>query len=381
MKRLMFMTNSLYGGGAEKVLQTLLKNIDYDKYDVTLYSLHREKIDPFLYPKEVHYKVVFDTYSGKSVFLKGIWGIFSKVRGKIFCMFPSGLFYAFFIHGNYDVEIAFIEGESTKIVSGSINRHSRKLAWVHIDLQSNPWTSFLYRNDADERKCYQKYDQILCVSDSVRKAFIEKYEINPCVVKTQYNPVDRKEILGLAKESCRLPDKTKFRMIAVGRLVKQKGFDRLLRIVLRLKQNGQDFELYILGEGEERGALEDYIILHKLENTVFLLGFQKNPYSYMKMCDLLVCSSRAEGFSTVISEGVVLGLPIVSTDCAGVKELFGNFECGVITENSEEALYQALYQVLNSRENLEKYRQGALKRGEYFSIEKTMKELEELFDG
>lgn len=66
MKKVMFMVNGLSGGGAEKVLQTLLTNLNYDKYDITLYSMHREKIEEMDYPKKIHYKVVFDYYQGKN---------------------------------------------------------------------------------------------------------------------------------------------------------------------------------------------------------------------------------------------------------------------------------------------------------------------------
>ena len=373
MKKLMFMINSLYGGGAEKVLQTLLKNIDYKKYDVTLYSMHREELDFTKYPSQIHYKVVFDEHKG--IFSK----FFSKVKGKIFIKCSSRLFYSLFIREKYDVEIAFIEGESTKIIAGSTNKKSKKLAWVHIDLNNNPWTDFLYRDVQDERKHYQQFDKILCVSDSVKEAFIKKYELNEGKVSTQYNPIDREEILTKSREICLLPPKTKLRMLAVGRLVEQKGFDRLVRIVNQLKKKGFDFELYILGEGEMRAKLEEYIATHGLKDTVYLLGFQQNPYSYMASSDLIVCSSRSEGFSTVVSEAVVLGIPIVSTDCAGVRELFGSYECGTITENNEEALYRALLYVLRNLDCLKLYGDEAKVRGQYFSLINTMTDLEKIF--
>lgn len=374
MKKLMFMINSLYGGGAEKVLQTLIKNIDNKKYDVTLYSLHREELDFTKYPSQIHYKVVFDEHKG--IFSK----FFSKVKGKIFIKCSSRLFYSLFIREKYDVEIAFIEGESTKIIAGSTNKKSKKLAWVHIDLNNNPWTDFLYRDVQDERKHYQQFDKILCVSDSVKEAFIKKYELNEGKVSTQYNPIDREEILTKSREICLLPPKTKLRMLAVGRLVEQKGFDRLVRIVNQLKKKGFDFELYILGEGEMRAELEEYISTHELEDTVYLLGFQDNPYSYMAASDMLVCSSRSEGFSTVVSEAVVLGIPVVSTDCAGVRELFGNYKCGVIAKNDDESLEQAICYAISSTRRLEEFHEMAVKRGEYFSLKRTIKELESVFD-
>lgn len=379
MKKLMFMMNSLYGGGAEKVLQTILRHLDYNKYDVTLYSMHREEWNNSLYPEQIHYRVVFDEYRGASKLIALVFTFWQKVKGKVFTIFPAGLFYNIYIHGKYDVEIAFIEGESTKIVSGSTNKRSKKIAWVHIDLVENPWTSFLYKNNMQEAKAYSRFDNIICVSEAVKKAFQFKYSIKESKMHVIYNPIDKSEILSKRGSAC-ISGKSGLRIVAVGRLVNQKGFDRLLRIIYRLKKEGFFFSVYILGEGEERKELEDFIKQNTLENMVQLLGYQKNPYTFMFNCDLLVCSSRAEGFSTVLAEGIILGLPIISTDCAGVRELFGNARCGIITENSEEALYQALRQVLLNPNQLSIYKKESEKRQNVFDLAKTMKLIEGLFD-
>lgn len=370
MKKLMFMTNALYGGGAEKILQNIISNLDYRKYKVTLYSLHKENIDHELYKGNFEYKSVFNNSNSLA----------RKMKGWLFNHCSARLFYLLFIHEKSDVAVAFIEGESSKIISGSSGRDTKKLAWVHTDLEQNPWTAFLYKGVEDEKKHYEKFDHILCVSDSVKESFIKKFDVNPNKVKTQYNPIDEQAILNKTMEQCELPSKKRLRMIAVGRLVVEKGFDRLLHIVYRIKSEGLDFELYILGEGEEKENLQNYVAQHGLRENVYLLGFQQNPYPFMKDSDLLVCSSRAEGFSTVLSEGIVLGVPIVSTDCAGVRELFGDEECGIITENTEAALYKALKSVIESPEALKVFREAVVRRGQGFSLEKSMIELEKIFD-
>lgn len=381
MKKVMFMVNSLNGGGAEKVLQTLLAHLDYSKYDVTLYSMHRENIAEMDYPDQIHYKVVFDHYSAKNMVSQQIHNFAEKVKGKLFSILPSKLFYSLFFREKFDVEIAFIEGESTKIISGSTNKRSKKYAWVHIDLQKNPWTSFLYKSVNDERKHYVIFDRIFCVSKSVQTAFLSKYGIHTDKVSVQYNPIDRMEILRKAQLSCNVKEKTTFRMVAVGRLVNQKGFDRLIKISSRLRTDGFKFEIFIIGEGAERPALEDLIHQFALQDVVYLLGFHVNPYSIMATGDLLVCSSRSEGFSTVVTEGVILGLPIVSTDCAGIYELFGPLKCGIITDNNSDSLYEALKGVLNEPNQLDSFRDAVAKRGEYFSLSNTMRDIEGILNG
>ncbi len=374
MKKIMIMTNSLYGGGAERILQTLLNHLDYHEYDVTLYSLHEEPLDENIYHCPIRYKSVFRK-TGSSSFRN----ILEKVKGKCFQLLPSKLFYFLFIRGRYDVEVAFIEGESTKIVSGSTNRNSKKIAWVHVDLLQCPWTDFLYKNPNVEAQRYRAFDEILCVSAGVRDAFLNKYNVNRQNVDVQYNPLDVECIAEKALEQIDVKQTDRLKLITVGRLVKQKGYDRLLHVVKRLINEGYKFDLLILGEGEERESLQQQIVQDELSDYVSLPGFLENPYPYMANSDIFVCSSRAEGYSTVITEAVVLGLPIVSTDCAGVREIFGTYECGVITPNDEEGIYQGLLSVLSNPDLLIPYKAAALERGAMFSLQNTMHQIEERF--
>lgn len=381
MKKVMFMTNSLDGGGAEKILQTILMNLDHNKYDMTLYSMHREDIKSMEYPANVCYKVIFDEYTGKQMLIRILDKLYLKIKGKIFQKCSAKLFYKLFIHEKYDVEIAFIEGESTKIISGSSNKKSKKYAWVHIDLEKNPWTQFLYKNALDEEKHYRKFDKIMCVSESVRDAFLNKYNgIDTSKVLVQYNPIDREKIITMSKSESIIKKQDKFRMVAVGRLVEQKGFDRLMEVCANLRDDGFEFEVIILGEGKERTKLEMLINSLQLLSIVKLPGYLSNPYSVMRTADLIVCSSRSEGFSTVLTEAMVLGVPIVSTECAGVKELFGDMKCGMIVENSTLALYQSLKQVLINQEKLVFYKANSIKRGSNFNLIKVMNEIQEILD-
>lgn len=381
MKKVMFMTNSLDGGGAEKILQTILMNLDHNKYDMTLYSMHREDIKSMEYPANVCYKVIFDEYTGKQMLIRILDKLYLKIKGKIFQKCSAKLFYKLFIHEKYDVEIAFIEGESTKIISGSSNKKSKKYAWVHIDLEKNPWTQFMYKNVLDEEKHYRKFDKIMCVSESVRDAFLDKYNgIDTSKVLVQYNPIDREKIITMSKSESIIKKQDKFRMVAVGRLVEQKGFDRLMEVCANLRDDGFEFEVIILGEGKERTKLEMLINSLQLLSIVKLPGYLSNPYSVMRTADLIVCSSRSEGFSTVLTEAMVLGVPIVSTECAGVKELFGDMKCGMIVENSTLALYQSLKQVLINQEKLVFYKANSIKRGSNFNLIKVMNEIQEILD-
>ena len=115
--------------------------------------------------------------------------------------------------------------------------------------------------------------------------------------------------------------------------------------------------------------------------NVTLLGYKKNPYKYIRNSDLFVCSSRAEGFSTVVSEAIILEKPIVTTECSGMRELLGdNSEYGIICENNTKALYESLLKVLSNKELYLELKEKIIERKNIFDINKTIKDIEEFIE-
>lgn len=378
-KKVLIMINGLYGGGAERVLQTILKHLDSSKYDITLMSLHREKIDKSLYPTDFHYKVVFDEVQGSGIVK--VWNIlFSKIKGRIFMNCSASRFYPMAIKEKYDVEIAFLEGESTKIISGSTNPNSRKIAWVHVDLEQNPWTQFLYKGDEDEAEHYRKFDRVVCVSDTTRDAFLRKYKVDSNKVITHRNPIDSEYIKNMSEKSNVELDHDKIQIICVGRLVKQKGYDRLIKAVQRVVKNNKNFQIHIIGEGEDHKELQDAIDDGNLNEFITLHGYMNNPYAFMKAGDVLFCSSRAEGYSLVVAEGMILGLAIVTTNCSGVGEFTEDGKYGILMENSEDGIYEGLQKITDHPELIPKYRELARKRSAMFDVKENIRDLEKIID-
>lgn len=100
----------------------------------------------------------------------------------------------------------------------------------------------------------------------------------------------------------------------------------------------------------------------------------------MSKCDLFVCSSLSEGFSTAATEALIVGTPVCTVEVSGMKEMLGkNNEYGVVTENSEEALYKGIKYLLENPETLAHYKHQAEIRGKDFSTKNTVKAVEELF--
>lgn len=279
---------------------------------------------------------------------------------------------------NYDVEVAFVEGFDAQLVAASNNKISKKIAWIHTNMINNPHADVHYKNIEEQKKIYLKFDKVYAVSKDVKDKFIEKFGLEN--IEIQYNPVDSNEITAKSNQDCECVDKSGICMLTIGRLEEQKGYERLLRIANQLKKEKYQFKLYILGEGSLKETFMTYIKENDLDDYVYLLGFKSNPYSYLRQADFFVCSSYSEGFSTVATEALILGVPIITTRCSGMEELFGAFECGTICDNDEKALYGAIKKVLNNTGNLEYYKEEIDKRKQFFDIENRMKEIEALLD-
>ena len=365
MKKLFFLINTLETGGAEKCLVEICNNLDKSKYDVTLCTLYNKGNNRKDLSSDVHYKCLVKV---KNTLIRRI------LVYLILYVLHESLIHRFLIGNKYDVEIAFLEGIPTKIISGSKNKNSLKYAWVHTDLYNNYSFGKLYKNLKKHVECYKKFNRIICVSESAREGFVKRFKIdkNICV---KYNIINDLAICKKAEEFYLKGNS--FRIVAVGRLVKLKGFDRLLKVFKNLVEEGFDGELLIVGDGVQRTELEHFVTKNKL--PVQFIGASDNPYKYMKTADLIVLPSRAEGYSTVACEAIILEKPIVAADCAGMREIFGDSEYGLVVENNDEAILIGIKEMIFDNELRESYSNAAKIRKLDFSMQRRIEELEELF--
>jgi glycosyltransferase involved in cell wall biosynthesis len=367
MKKLLIAIDSLGGGGAEKVLINLLNHLNTNKYSITLLLLFNEGVYLKDVPPHVEVKYLFNP---KSTWLR-------KIIYKIFKYFPAEKIYKKYIKESYDVEIAFLEGCTTKLISGSTNPRSKKVAWVHTDFSNHHWTVHYYKSNEEEQRQYKLFNDIVFVSNDARKGFettLGLYE-NLSVI---YNPIDAQDIIARAKEETIVHDK--LTVCSVGRLIPAKGYDRLLNVHSKLIKEGIEHDLLLIGEGEERQALAQQCQQLGVTTSVKFLGFQNNPYKYIAAADLYVSSSRAEGLPLVVAEALILGKPVVSTRCSGPVELLDNGNYGLIVENSEEGLYNGMKQLLVNTEERKRYGELSLQRRSFFDIKQILGQIEDLID-
>ena len=376
MKKILIFVDSLNEGGVTKVLLDLLENINREKYDITVMTLYNQGVYISEVKQYARYTYCFNIpnfndQSLKAELYRNYWGGMLRL--------PESFMYKCFVKEKYDIEISFMHGWSTKVISGSNNKKSKKIAWVHVDLVTWNRGDGVFKNLEHHKKAYSKFNEVICVSQTVKEGIEKKYNVKNA--RVLYNPINREKILKLSKE--KIDDinlSNKFKLISVGRLSEQKGYDRLLRVFKKLKNDVIDIELILVGNGDKYNELNKYIVENKLEKDVTLLGFKENPYKYVRASDLFVCSSISEGFSLVIGEAMAVGVPVVSVDCPGPNEILDYGKYGKLVNNSEEDLYNGIKEMINDRVLYEKYNNKSNERGKMFSISCFANKLETILD-
>lgn len=352
MKKILFLIHDLGVGGAEKVLVNLVNNMDHLKFDITVLSLFGGGVNEQFLSPHIHYRAIFQkTIPGNSILMK--------------FLSPKQL-HNLFVKEHYDIEVAYLEGPSTRIISGCPYKDTSLVSWVHCTMKSKSDCAIGFRNYAEALECYSAFDQIVSVSEDVKRAFQKICPVSsPNTVLYNTNLSD--EILQKAEESITdaVFDKNSYNIIGAGKIVAVKGFDRLSRVHKRLRQEGYEVHTFVLGIGSQKKEIEEFLEDNGLIDSFTFLGYKTNPYKYIAQCDVFVCSSYSEGFSTATTESLIVGVPVCTTDVSGMKEMMGEKnEYGIVTENTEDALYEGIKRLLDDRNLLVHYKRQAEIRGQ-----------------
>ncbi|MGM9658372.1 MAG: glycosyltransferase [Eubacteriales bacterium] len=364
-KKLLFLTVKFDTGGTEKVTYDIITRLDPEKYDITLMSMYGGGYYWDNLPDHIHRKYFFPR--------------FIRFVIRYVTLMPGKLVYRTFIHDDYDVEIACGDDIPSRVINHSVNRNSKKIAWIHMDVVERGYQGHEMRTEAGRKNFYRNFDHIVNVSNECERKFRHKFGNNlpTCVI---YNPVPAAEILEKAAErpAVVLPKNT-FNIVCIGRFTPQKGFDRLIEAYAALKKEGiPDCHITIIGDGYQRPDLEQRIARHGLMSDITLTGYLDNPYSVLTQADLFVLSSRDESFSLVVAEAMVLGVPVMSTRCTGPVELLKDGIAGYLVENSTEGIKNGLKAILTETQTYEHLKRKAKEKTRCFDIKKQMRLVEQI---
>jgi len=388
-KDLLFVIDSLECAGAEKSLVTLLSLIDYTEYSVDLMLFAHGGDLEELVPKEVTILKPFSFYEysklslGKAILVslrnfewKSLYSrvLFStKIYKKKYKNREIARIYwesvSKVIENNskkYDIAISYAQGVPTFYVASKV-KAKRKYAWVNVSYRLDD------KNKEFQKQYYDLYDQIIAVSDSTKEIFVETFPEYSNKMKVIYD-INNPDLINQMSnlENITFDQYTGLKILTIGRLANQKGYEFALEACKRLKDRGIDFKWYVLGKGPLKNEIEKKIQEYNLQNHFILLGVKNNPYPYIKNADLYVQTSRFEGFGLAIAEARILNIPVVTTKFDAVYNQMVDGKNGLVVDMNGKAVYEGILKIIENnelREQIIKYLKSE-KKGNVEEIEK-----------
>lgn len=357
-KKVAIVTKKMIIGGIERVLLSMLSEIDKNKYDVTLFLEERGGGLEQDIPSWVKVKYIFDdSRSIRKNFISSLNKF--DIKNAVRFMYSGVRVYLFNeeykiykdrcailpkIEEKYDIAISYHNpvNLSTIYVIDKINAN-KKIMWIHTDIKE-------YINELDYlKKYYYKYDKIFSVSSGAAKSFAEKYPELKDKIEVFYNRIVKSEIVSKVDNKNHYEDFDGIKLLTVARICHQKAIDLIPEICKRLKEEGYKFRWYCVGWGEIE-KIKELIKLQDVEDYFKLLGSRNNAYDYMKNCDIYVQPSRYEGYVTTITEAKCFNRPIVGTNIEGIREQIINDETGILVDCDVDDLYKGIKKLLDNKE-------------------------------
>lgn len=379
MKKILFVTSSLCVGGMERMQITLANILSSRGYDVTIITLNPNH--DLVYELNDNVRVLYKPDRQFPVLrkIKYIWTFYDN--GVWETRVSAKKLYKYYV-GNekYDIEIAFFRGLPVKIISGSSNKNAVHLAWVHNDFRQAKGYLNNFKSLSDVTKAYSRYNNVICVSKQALEGFKEVIGDTQNLV-TIYNMILESDIKKKANEIPQIyVQKNGFHIVLAGRLLDSaKGQKRLINAISKLYNQGYDISLALIGGGKDEEMLKEEIANCEADNYITMTGMQLNPYPYIKEADLLVCASYFEGYNLTVAEALILGVPVLSTNCTGPNEILDGGKYGMIVDNSEEGLYSGIKKLIENPKLLSYYREKARERQDFFDEEYILKQITALF--
>jgi glycosyltransferase involved in cell wall biosynthesis len=312
--KILFIVPSMRGGGAERVMMTLLNHLDRSRFDPILALIKKE--GPLLDKLPSDLPIIdLNAQNARYAIIKIIRLVWSIKPDIVFSTlgYLNLLIALIKIFLPRNIRLIAREG-SIPSVQNKREKYPQIFDWLYTNV-------------------YNRFDCIIAQSQYMKKDLLENFSISDEKVIVINNPVDIKHITELSEQTGYFYPANKINLLAVGRLSYEKGYDILLQAMKLLDDN---YHLTILGVGPDEDLLLRLSDKLKLQQRVTFKGFQDNPYKWMKNADFMVLSSRYEGFPNVVLEANACGIPVIAFDCpGGTAEIIEDGVNGLLVKNGD----------------------------------------------
>lgn len=365
-KNILFVIDSLVCAGAEKSLITLLSLMEFEKYNIDLQLFaYGRPLEQFI-PKEVNLLKPFKYTNFTQLGLRK--SLITSIRNRNFKMLSARIKYSLALRkensGNikkarlywenisevieknpkqYDIAISYAQGVPTFYTIDKVDAY-KKFAWVNVT----------YRLQGEERqfqkRYYDRYDKIIAVSDSAKDIFLENFNEYKNKTEVIYDINDYKMINNLSSMDKGYDDDFDgIRILTIGRLAAQKGYDIALDACKRLNNKKINFRWYVLGVGPLESEIKNFIEENNLNDRFKLLGVRANPYPFIRNCDIYVQTSKFEGFGLAIAEARILNKLVVTTEFDSVYNQMVQRKNGLVVGMDGESVCNGILELLENK--------------------------------
>lgn len=361
-------------GGVEKVMLSVLNNLDKDKFEMTvLLNLNQGELrDEF----PAHVRKVYLT-DGKEDFSKNILlqklqllqrkNQLEKLKKNPHIIDKE------YLKEEYDIEIAMTYNDFEPVLN-STNKNSKKIGWFHSEInvpKLQPLVPAILKH-------FPQFNHMIYCSEKIKNLMHEVYpNLQYPKESVIINAVPIEEIKKNAEEKITdLPKSPVF--VSVGRLHTRKGYHKLMDAHAQLLKEGFEHSIVIIGDGEELPNLLAQEKKLGVEKTYQFIGNKMNPYPYIKNADFFIMPSESEAWPLVIAEALILQKPIIATKVGDVEMMIKDRKTGYLIDYKKEEIYEAMKEFLNNKPLIMELKENLKDIEKEFDNQKIFKEIEDI---
>ena len=372
--KILFRHRSMEMGGVEKVMLSVLNNLDQQKFEMTvLLNLNQGELrDEF--PEHVRKVYLTD---GKEDFSKNkLFQKFQLLKRKTKLeklQKNPQIIDKEYLKDEYDIEIAMTYNDFEPVLH-STNKNSKKIGWFHSEIDLPKLQPLV----PDILKHFPQFDHMIYCSEKIEKIMHEVYPNLQYPKETVIiNAIPIEEIKKKAEEKINdLPKSPVF--VSIGRLHTRKGYHKLMEAHSQLINEGFEHTVFIIGDGEELPNLLAQQKKLGVEKTFIFAGNKMNPYPFLKNSHFFIMPSESEAWPLVIAEALILQKPIIATKVGDVETMIKDRKTGYLIDYKTEEMYAAMKEFLTNKSLISDLKKNLKDIEKEFDNQKIFDEIEEI---